>query len=117
MVIFGVSHPEFSTIENINLDLRPGGRSFAIRASGWELPQVLAEALKSSTTRWLELENNDIGDEGAEAPLLDWLRFCGGVVRVGVWEMPEWRIFRVRTWNCSPHKRLSCCREIVVLTS
>ena len=49
MVIFGVSHPEFSTIENINLDLRPGGRSFAIRASGWELPQVVAEGLKSSS--------------------------------------------------------------------
>jgi hypothetical protein len=33
----------------------------------WELPQVVAEALKSSTTRWLYLGNNDIGDEGAEA--------------------------------------------------
>ena len=49
-----------------------------------ELPQVVAEALKSSTTQRLDLDNNDIGDEGAEAPLLDWLRFCGGVVRVGV---------------------------------
>ena len=82
----------------------------------WELPQVLAEALKSSTTRNLSLQNNDIGDQGAEAPLLDWLRFCGAVVRVGAWEMREWRIFRVRIWNCSPHKRLSCCIEIVVLT-
>ena len=78
----------------------------------WELPQVVAEALKSSTTPWLDLHDNDIGDEGAEAPLLDWLRFCGGVVWVGVWEIPEWRIFRVRIWNCSTHK--GCCREIVV---
>ena len=62
----------------------------------WELPQVVAEALKSSATETLYLHDNEIGDQGAEALLLDWLRFCGGVVRVGVWEMPEWRIFRVR---------------------
>ena len=72
----------------------------------WELPQVLAEALKSSTTRSLSLGNNDIGDQGAEAPLLDCLRSCGAVVRVGAWEMREWRIFRVRIWNCSPPQEI-----------
>ena len=50
----------------------------------WELPQVVAEGLKSSTTETLYLHDNEIGDQGAEALLLDWLRFCGGVVRVGV---------------------------------
>lgn len=108
------SHPEFSTTKYL---IRSATRWKILCNWGmWELPQVVAEGLKSSTTQRLYLDNNDIGDEGAEAPLLDWLRFCGGVVRVGVWEMPEWRIFRVRRWNCTPHKRLSCCRDIVVLT-
>ena len=54
----------------------------------------MAEALKSSTTPVLALNNNDIGDQGTEATLPDWLRFCIGMVRVGTWEMPEWGIFR-----------------------
>ena len=39
-------------------------------ASGRELPQVVAEALKRTTTWKLDLGNNEIGDQGAEAPPL-----------------------------------------------
>ena len=35
-----------------------------------ELLQVVAEALRSSTKEWLWLDDNAIGDEGAEALLL-----------------------------------------------
>ena len=44
----------------------------------WELPQVVAEALKSSTTETLYLHDNEIRDQGAEALLL---QLCA-VVRV-----------------------------------
>ena len=36
----------------------------------WGLLQVVAEALKSSTTAWVDLNYSDIGDQGAEAPLV-----------------------------------------------
>ena len=36
----------------------------------WELLQVVAEALKSTMTERLYLQDNEIWDEGAEAPLL-----------------------------------------------
>ena len=61
MVIFWVCYtcPEFSTIEK---------HQFRFSATG--LPQVVAEALKTTTTEELVLNNNDIGEQGAEAPLL-----------------------------------------------
>ena len=36
----------------------------------WELPQVVAEVLKSGRAECLWLTNNEIGDWGAEVPLL-----------------------------------------------
>ena len=61
MVIFWVCYtcPGFSIIEK-----------HQFRFSATELPQVVAEALKTTTTEELVLNNNDIGEQGAEAPLL-----------------------------------------------
>ena len=76
----------------------------------WELPQVVAEALKSSTTRWLYLGNNDIGDEGAEASCA-WA--VSAVVRV--WEVLEWQILKVRICETCGIAPTSGCRDVVLI--
>ena len=75
-VIFGVCFPSrVFRLRKSHFTSANSGKILCNRGI-WELQQVVAEALKSSTTSKLDLHNNDIGDQGAEAPLPERLRFC-----------------------------------------